>query len=360
MILANPKQTDQYQNLLLQWFLIQKRELPFRKDRDPYKIWISEIMLQQTRVGAMLPLFEKFIKRFPEIKALVSADEEEVVQFWKGLGYYSRARNIKKSANILQSQFGGIFPKDLEALKRLPGIGEYTARAILSQAYGLPHAVVDGNVKRVVSRLIGLELEYDSKDFLIQVQTFADSFLNQNSPGDHNQAIMELGAVVCLPKNPKCLLCPISIGCKAYELGKQTLIPSAKVKIEKIDTKMEFFMITKNGKILLVKDPNFRFLSEMYVMPYSISLEGKDPNFILSWKKYSNEWIGEGKHTITNHKIQFTVNKLSYEGLNWEELKDTKWVDWKDFEESFPSSLAKKIMKLIQIYEKNHNSKTKI
>jgi A/G-specific adenine glycosylase len=360
LILKNPKQTDQYQNLLLQWFENQKRDLPFRKDRDPYKIWISEIMLQQTRVGAMIPLFEKFINRFPDTKSIVDSNDEEVVRYWKGLGYYSRARNIRKAALILQTRMGGNFPKDLEEMKSLPGIGEYTARAVLSQAYHLPLAVVDGNVKRVVSRLVGIETSPDTKEFITSVQEFADGFLNHKNPGDHNQAIMELGSVICLPKNPKCLLCPIKGGCIAYSQGKQSLIPKQKNKLEKINTYMEFFMITKNEKILLIKDPNLRFLSDMFLMPYFVSLKDKNPHYAERWKEYKGEMVGEGSHSITHHKIKFSIKKIPLEGLNWEEDLEHKWVEKEEFEESFPSGLAKKIMKLIQKYETNHHPQTKI
>jgi A/G-specific adenine glycosylase len=212
-------------NHLIPWFLAHKRSMPWRNQRTPYRVWISELMLQQTRVDQVIPYFLRFMKRFPSLKSLAEASQEEVLKQWEGLGYYSRARNLHKAAQIIVGQHKGIFPKDPEQIKALPGIGDYTAAAIGSLAFNLDLAVVDGNVIRVLSRLYAYTKDTRSTIARKELQQMADNLLPNGDAGNHNEAMMELGATVCLPKNPKCDRCPLAEGCLAYLSGRPAEYP---------------------------------------------------------------------------------------------------------------------------------------
>src|ERR1700704_5621692 len=192
-----------FQSALLRWYDDNRRDLPWRRTRDPYRIWISEIMLQQTRVAAVLEHYRLFLKRFPNVRALAAATESSVLAAWSGLGYYRRARMMRECAQKIVAEHRGRFPQSSEALQTLPGIGRYTAAAIASIAFAEPVAVVDGNVKRVLRRFIGINLTTP------QIWQHAQALLDDSQPGDFNQAMMELGATVCVPREPRCLICPV-------------------------------------------------------------------------------------------------------------------------------------------------------
>lgn len=196
---------------LLEWYDCHHRDLPWRRSRDPYAIWVSEIMLQQTRVAAVAERYQQFLERFPTVHVLASASEDEVLALWSGLGYYRRARMLHKAAQVVVSTAGGLMPKTAEDLRALPGVGAYTAAAIASIAYGEPMAVVDGNVERVLCRFAGWNA---NGGHARKVEQLAARMLDERRPGDFNQALMELGSTVCLPRNPQCLACPIAPGCK--------------------------------------------------------------------------------------------------------------------------------------------------
>ena len=206
--------------------------LPWRKRRDPYRIWISEIMLQQTRVTAVIPYYERFLKRFPTIRALARAEIESVLQFWAGLGYYSRARNLHQAAKDIVAQHAGEFPRTMEAALRLPGIGAYTSAAILSIAYGFPAAVLDGNVARVLARLGALKGDLREPKRWSVLSGAANTLLDARNPSDWNEAMMELGAMVCTPRAPRCDACPVAEFCRARALGIQNDLPAKRVKRE--------------------------------------------------------------------------------------------------------------------------------
>jgi A/G-specific adenine glycosylase len=200
---------------LLAWYAANRRDLPWRRSSDPYAIWVSEIMLQQTRVAVVVQRYRVFLERFPTLFALALAPEEEVLALWSGLGYYRRARMLHKAAQFVASQLNGALPSSSTGLRNLPGIGAYTAAAIASIAYGEPVAVVDGNVERVLCRLMGWEAGPQGQPGLRRrIEALAGELVDPVKPGDFNQAMMELGATVCLPRNPQCLLCPLAGGCK--------------------------------------------------------------------------------------------------------------------------------------------------
>jgi A/G-specific adenine glycosylase len=221
---------QQFRKSLLHWFRQYQRKLPWRENRDPYRIWISEIMLQQTRVAAVIPYYEKFLQRFPNIEALAAAPQEEVLRLWSGLGYYSRARNLQRAAQQIVAKHGGRFPRTREDVLALSGIGEYTASAILSIAFDDTHAVLDGNVARVLARLEAVRGDLREPNRWRGLQASADRLLAQESSGDWNQAMMELGATVCTPRSPQCLLCPVAQFCEARKLGIAATLPEKRKK----------------------------------------------------------------------------------------------------------------------------------
>jgi A/G-specific adenine glycosylase len=219
-----------FRTRLLAWFRQFQRDLPWRRTEDPYRIWISEIMLQQTRVAAVIPYYEKFLARFPNVRVLAQAAEEEVLKLWSGLGYYSRARNLQKAAQQIMARHGGEFPREESEVLALPGIGSYTAAAILSIAFGAEHAVLDGNVARVLARLGALRGDLRESRRWQSLQKTASGLLDRKSPGDWNQAMMELGAMVCTPRAPQCLLCPVKNFCRARKSGDPESFPEKKKK----------------------------------------------------------------------------------------------------------------------------------
>lgn len=249
------------------WYIASKRELPWRNTTDPYRIWISEIILQQTRVAQGYDYYVRFVKRFPDVKSLSEASEDEVLKYWQGLGYYSRARNLHAAAHQIMDLHNGIFPATYKDVLSLKGVGEYTAAAICSFAFGLPHATVDGNVYRVLSRLYDVDLPIDSgggKKFFAEM---AQQLLSENDPATHNQAMMEFGAMLCIPKNPLCEECPFRDNCLAYANGT---IQSRPVKQQKTEVKnryFNYFCIRFGEKILLNKRTENDIWKNLYEFP---------------------------------------------------------------------------------------------
>ncbi|WCL48204.1 A/G-specific adenine glycosylase [Leptospira sp. GIMC2001] len=338
------------QDKLLFWFHKNKRDLPFRNKPTAYRIWVSEVMLQQTRVSAMLPIYNQFLLRFPDMESLSQASEEEVMANWRGLGYYSRARNLRKACMFVMSNYNGRFPDHLEDALEIPGVGPYTARAVLSMAYNKSYAVLDGNVKRVISRLF---TESDEKKW----QDYADQFLNRSNPGDHNQAMMELGSMVCSP-NPNCAICPIAEHCKAKITNTIALYPPAKKDREKLAIQMHFYIIRRQGRFLLVKDRSRRFFKDMYALPFRIEPQDSEMNLPTEYKTpaYIQELIAElgtepipgtCSHSITHHKIQIHLHRC-IKDLDFHRAilhgGSEKFTDYENLERDFPSSISKKMM----------------
>ena len=219
------KEIDQTRKLLIDWYRRHHRQLPWRETEDPYRIWVSEVMLQQTQVQTVLPYYQKFLLDFPDVKQLANANLQAVLKVWEGLGYYARARNMHRSAKVILEQHAGKFPDSWDVLRELPGIGDYIASAVLSIAFNQPYAVVDGNVKRVLARLYEIS-EPVNKSF--SYKTFkeaADGLLDRRHSGIFNQALMELGALVCKPKKPDCNGCPVHSRCRANQAGHVDRFP---------------------------------------------------------------------------------------------------------------------------------------
>lgn len=227
-----PNRTKTFHSRLLNWYKTVKRDMPWRKTVDPYRILVSEFMLQQTQVKTVIPYYEKWIKSFPTIKKLASTSESNVLKHWEGLGYYSRARNLRNSAILIQKNYAGKVPDSLEEIQKLPGVGHYTAGAVLSIAYDKKVPALDGNVKRVLSRLFLLKENGSNKKSENKLWETMDTLLPEKDCGDFNQAFMELGATICLPQNPCCEVCPLKGFCQAKQKGKQKQFPPPKKATE--------------------------------------------------------------------------------------------------------------------------------
>jgi A/G-specific adenine glycosylase len=313
-----------FRRRLLTWFGHQKRDLPWRRTKDPYLVWISEIMLQQTRVAAAIPYYEKFLARFPDVHALAEAPEDDVLREWSGLGYYRRARNLQLAAREIAAKRGGRFPREYAEILALPGIGGYSAAAIASIAFGAPHAVLDGNVARVLARVEALRGDLREPRRWRKLQALADKLLDRKRPGDWNQAMMELGATVCTPRAPMCLLCPISQSCRARALGLEETLPARREKPQavKLDLAATVFLDLSGRTLLLpprgVKDTNGlprAIFSGMWQFPV-VLVRGKDRTDLLA--HLQKELGGRGaaplellllkkvRQAVTNHDVNVT------------------------------------------------------
>ena len=228
-----------FRESLLNWFAQNHRPLPWKGEKDPYKIWLSEIILQQTRVGQGLPYYQHFATRYPSVRDLAAAPEDELLKLWEGLGYYSRARNLHATTKYIAGELNGVFPATYEGIRALKGIGDYTAAAIASFAFNLPHAVIDGNVYRVIARFFGVETPVDTPAAKKEFSAIARQLLDLQRPGDFNQAMMDFGATCCAPRQPRCTSCPVRTECAAFQSGRVSALP---VKSKAAARKERFFV----------------------------------------------------------------------------------------------------------------------
>jgi A/G-specific adenine glycosylase len=251
---------------LLGWYDENARSLPWRSDPTPYKVWVSEIMLQQTQVETVIPYFQRFLQRFPDVTSLAQADESEILHIWEGLGYYSRARNLHKAARIILEDHAGQIPPDAAALKSLPGIGAYTAGAIASIAFGAPEPALDANIRRVTIRLMDLH-EPPGSETDRKLWDFARQILPDSRIGDYNQAMMDLGNAICTPTNPLCQLCPLQVECLAIKRGTQAELPLRKLKAKVPHRLVVAAVITRGGEVLLARRPADGMLGNLWEYP---------------------------------------------------------------------------------------------
>lgn len=306
-----------FSNQLISWYLQNKRHLPWREIDDPYTIWLSEIILQQTRVAQGLPYFEKFIDQFPTVFDLAHANEEKVLKLWQGLGYYSRARNLHYTAKQVAFGLDGIFPKDHKGLLKLKGVGDYTASAIASICYNEPTAVVDGNVYRVLSRVFGIPTPINSTKGIVSFKKLAQSLIDTSQPGAFNQAIMEFGARFCVPQNPNCNDCIFNTKCVAFKENRVGQLP-AKLKNAKV--KKEYFnylvCVTKDGKTLLEQRTGQGIWRNLYQFPLIESIKKWNKKSLIN----SIEFIELSKkiniQSITIYNEEEIIHKLSHKHLH--------------------------------------------
>ena len=292
-----------FSNELIQWYLKNKRDLPWRNTKDAYTIWLSEIILQQTRVEQGMPYFHRFIEKYPNVQSFAAADEGDILNLWQGLGYYSRGRNMLKTARQVAEQFNGVFPVDYQQLTGLKGIGEYTAAAISSFSANESRAVVDGNVFRVLARYFGINEPINSTKGKKLFQSIADDLLSKEHPGLHNQAMMEFGAMLCKPKNPDCAICPVREGCYAL---KHDMINNLPQKLKKVKIKERYFnylLITNGDNILMNKRGENDIWANMYDLPM---VETKELLSIenVSLLPYVKEFFGEKIQVIDQFRIK--------------------------------------------------------
>ena len=239
--------------LLRDWYDANRRVLPFRGTRDPYAVWISEIMLQQTRTDTVSGYYTRFLNRFPNIAALAQADEQEVLKYWEGLGYYSRARNLHKAAQIMQREYGGRFPAAYEGIRALPGVGDYTAAAVASIAYRLPYPAIDGNLTRVLARVHGVREDVGRPSVKRLIHELGEREIDRERPGDWNQALMDLGATICVPGTPDCARCPLQAQCDAYAQGDADQLPIRAAARPPVPVDVGVGLVIAEGRVLMIK-----------------------------------------------------------------------------------------------------------
>jgi A/G-specific adenine glycosylase len=310
-----------FQAQLLGWFAEAKRDLDWRRTRDPYRVWISEIMLQQTRVAAVLPYYRRFLKRFPTVDALAQARRESVLRLWAGLGYYSRARNLHRAAKEIVGRYGGEFPRRMEEALELPGIGHYTAAAVLSIAYGEPHAVLDGNVARVLARLGAIRGDLRrpkrwralaaAANGMLPEQDAAAASLSASVSGDWNQAMMELGATLCTPRTPQCTACPVAHWCRAHALGIALRLPTQRRKPKPVRLALSAaILVDPRGRTFLLRQQSDHssLFSNLWQFP-AVKGAGPAPEKLSSYLQSAFgisaalEPLPPARHTVTFRRI---------------------------------------------------------
>jgi len=261
------KDIPPYQKALVTWYLDNCRSLPWRTTADPYRIWISEVMLQQTQVNTVLPYYRKFLKKFPTVKRLARASLQQVLKNWEGMGYYARARNLHRAAGIIHKKHNDVIPDSWDEFRNLPGVGDYIAAAVLSIAFDQPFAVVDGNVKRVLARLRRIKAPVNNSTSMKTFKAAAEVLKDTRVPGTYNQAIMELGAVICRPKNPLCDACPLPVFCGAYQAGKVAAYPQKIALQPTPQYHIAVGVVIKNGRVLITQRKPDGMLGGLWEFP---------------------------------------------------------------------------------------------
>lgn len=319
---------------LLRWYRRVRRDMPWRRSVSPYRTWVSEIMLQQTTVAAVTPKYQAFMARFPDLRSLAAASEDEVLRRWAGLGYYSRARNLRRAAVEIVEERGGVFPSDFEGVLSLPGVGRYTAGAILSIAFGRPRPVVDGNVIRVFSRLFGLRGRPKDPAFVKIIWEKAESLMPKSSPGDWNQALMELGATVCTPESPSCGACPVSGFCVAYKKDLVDELPLLDARRAPVAVKWTCLWIVRDGKLLIWRRSGTeRLLKNLWGLPEAGRVAAA-----------AGRTLGTVTHSITHHALSVELREAALKGGS-RLPPEAKWIPIPKAREFLVSSLWLKCLR---------------
>jgi len=335
---------------LMEWNRYKNvRKMPWKGEKDPYKIWVSEIILQQTRVEQGLKYYENFIKNFPVVEAIAAAPQDKIFKLWEGLGYYSRCRNLIEAAKYISSDLKGIFPADYQSILQLKGVGHYTASAIASFAYNLPHAVLDGNVFRVLSRVFDIEKPIDSTDGKKFFSELANNILPKQKAGEYNQAIMDFGAIICKPY-PDCRACYINKYCKAYLSGKQDLLPVKTKKIKIKERWLNYFIVRYKNQVLIHK----RISNDIWQQLFEFVLIETDKHYKqekllhLFSKQYNtpgyhHKPLPDTKQKLTHQVINFSFQEIQLK--NKQTIVGFTWVNCNELKEyAFPKSLQELVV----------------
>jgi A/G-specific adenine glycosylase len=312
---------------LLSFYDAGRRKLPWRESNDPYHVLVSELMLQQTRVATVLPYYDRWLRRFPDTHTLAAAHVDDVLKQWEGLGYYSRARNLHRAAQIVHERHAGRLPQQFEQLRQLPGVGPYTAAAVASIAFNQPHAAVDGNVRRVLCRVLD---SADSKP--AELQQHADRLLDTARPGDYNQALMELGATICMPRDPHCSACPVMNMCRAYQNGTVQLRPAPKVKTSLPLEIVNCLVAIHEGAVLVSQRPSKGLLAGLWEFPAI--------NYTTRYRH-----VGNILHTFTHKRIEYRVHTSTKRVRIRDRVRD-RWLALHELESLAFSTAQRRVAKL--------------
>jgi A/G-specific adenine glycosylase len=338
--------------LLQRWFRAEKRALPWRERRDAYRVWISEAMLQQTRVATVVPYYTRFLARFPDLRALAAASEEEVLAHWSGMGYYRRARTLHAAARTIVAQRGGVFPRTSAELSELPGIGAYTAGAIASLAYDLPEPLVDGNVERVFARLFALPGAAGSGGLRKRVWELAGELVPRTGgAGEWNESLMELGALVCLPRDPRCEACPWEGLCAARALGRPGEFPAPKARKPGVEVELVALLVERGGRLLVQQRAAAGRMAALWELPTREL--GSKHLFPARWPRVERRALfregvelGRLRHTITHHRVRLVLRRgeLAAEphGTGW------RWVAFARSSELALTGMALKALRVLR------------
>jgi A/G-specific adenine glycosylase len=347
-----------FQADLIGWFTNEKRDLPWRREKDPYRIWVSEIMLQQTRVDTVIPYYNNFMEQFPTLDEFATADEEKILKAWEGLGYYSRVRNLQSACKEVQEKYEGVVPNTPKEISSLKGIGPYTAGAVLSIAYGVPEPAVDGNVMRVLSRILSIWEDIAKPSTRKIFEESVRKLISHDNPSYFNQALMELGALICTPTSPSCLLCPVREHCNAFEEGTQKELPVKTKKTKVKDVNLIAGILTDpKGRILIHKRPENGLLANLWEFPnfeFLTDLINGQADFLNQLKSefeveaVMNESLGSIEHVFSHLKWYIQI----YSGKITSEVKETSRLKLVSLDEmeayAFPVSHQKMLKQFLE------------
>jgi A/G-specific adenine glycosylase len=338
---------------LLHWFSKNARDLPWRRTQDPYAIWISEIMLQQTQVKTVVPYWERWMKTLPDVKSLAYAKPEAVLKLWEGLGYYTRARNLQNAAHEICTKHNGEFPLVFDDILALPGIGRYTAGAIASIAFNEPRPILDGNVIRVLTRIFGIVKNPREKHTNARLWHLAEDLVTHAARRSSflNQSLMELGALICTPRNPKCLLCPVRKCCTAFRENRVDQLPNLDKRVTITPRRFVVFVVSRSGKYLVRQRPTGVVNAKLWEFP-NIETTANDPHStartVFGFNSFPLQSLCTIKHSITRYRITLDVYRGTMNGSRLQFPFKGRWCSLKDFEQlSFPSAHRKILRQLV-------------
>lgn len=331
------KHYQDFQDTLLAWFKVYQRDMPWRRTDDPYRIWVSEVMLQQTQVKKVVDYYERFIARFPDVQHLAAAPLQDVLKVWEGLGYYARARNLHKAAQVVVNELDGKMPCDYATFRKLPGVGDYSAAAVQSIAFNAPYAAVDGNIKRVLARLFLMETPINDAKSTKHFQQKADALLDPNAPGFFNQAMMELGATVCRPQSPTCLVCPVNAFCEAFHTARQDEFPYRRETKPVPEHHLAVGVIYKGNKVLLTQRQLDGLLGGLWEFPGGELAQGETAKAacvrhiagVVNLSVTDVRYFARVRHAYTHFKVVVDVFQCNYQAgeVSLKGPRDAKWVE---------------------------------